>query len=118
MYGIGSPTPFVINILHARRITQPQRLKMDIPGDSGDDKPSYLVARFQIGSCKGPTSYAPAETVFHPDDIPFDKKANKNAVAKWKRTGACAQPPCACRAAAFRCRYRQQRLVSRRLPRT
>ena len=51
-------------------------------------EPTFLKARFQIGSCKGPTTYGPSETVFHPDDIPVDKKANKAFVNKWKRTDA------------------------------
>ena len=55
----------------------------------GAPKPrhTYLKARFQIGSCKGPTQYGAAEAVFHPDDIPAASKAAKASAIKWARGG-------------------------------
>ena len=47
----------------------------------------FLTAKFQIGSCKGPTNYSAQETVFHPDDVPATKKENKAFMKKWKRGG-------------------------------
>lgn len=49
---------------------------------------NFLTAKFQIGSCKGPTNYNAQETVFHPDDVPPAKKENKAFVKKWKRGGS------------------------------
>ena len=33
----------------------------------------YLKAKFQIGSCKGPTNFQVSQQVFHPDDVPPEK---------------------------------------------
>ena len=43
-----------------------------------DAKPKFLKARFQIGSCKGPSTFKAGEHVFHPDDIPAAKMKNKH----------------------------------------
>ncbi|KAJ1462931.1 hypothetical protein M885DRAFT_504382 [Pelagophyceae sp. CCMP2097] len=50
-----------------------------------DEPRAYLTAKFQIGSCKGPTSFQAAESVFHPDDVPTDRKQNKLDIDKFKR---------------------------------
>jgi hypothetical protein len=55
-------------------------------GELGTTK-KFLTAKFQIGSCKGPTNYNAQETVFHPDDVPALKKENKAFMKKWKRGG-------------------------------
>ena len=49
-----------------------------------DAKPKFLKARFQIGSCKGPSTFKAGEHVFHPDDIPAAKMKNKHDLRQWK----------------------------------
>ena len=49
-----------------------------------DTKPKFLKARFQIGSCKGPSNFKASEHVFHPDDIPAAKIKNKKDLRQWK----------------------------------
>jgi len=39
-----------------------------------NSKPAYLQSKFRIGSRKGQINYGHDETVFHPDDIPTEKK--------------------------------------------
>jgi hypothetical protein len=46
-------------------------------------KKAYLKAKFRVGSCKGPKNFESQETVFHPDDVPADKRANKMRVKKF-----------------------------------
>ena len=43
----------------------------------------YLKAKFRIGSCKGPKNFPFSETVFHPDDVPANKRENKMKVKKF-----------------------------------
>ncbi|KAJ8607166.1 hypothetical protein CTAYLR_007336 [Chrysophaeum taylorii] len=50
----------------------------------------FLKSKFQIGSCRGPLNYSQTETVFHPDDVPREKRGNKAQVHKWKRGGVSA----------------------------
>ena len=44
---------------------------------------SYLKAKFRVGSCKGPQNFPFQETVFHPDDVPPNKRANKVRIKKF-----------------------------------
>ena len=46
----------------------------------------YLKQTLRIGSCKGPISYDPAQTVFHHDDIPESKRERKREVRDWARS--------------------------------
>jgi len=56
-------------------------------GDAGDapvmEKRPYLKAKFRVGSCNGPKNFPSQETVFHPDDVPVDKRANKARVKEF-----------------------------------
>jgi len=45
----------------------------------------YLKAKFQIGSCKGPINFQVSQQVFHPDDVPPEKKSNRKEVKIWKQ---------------------------------
>jgi hypothetical protein len=44
---------------------------------------AFLKAKFRVGSCKGPKNFPSTETVFHPDDVPTDKRANKMKVKQF-----------------------------------
>jgi hypothetical protein len=50
------------------------------------NKPKFLKARIQIGSCKGPISYQAGQTVFHHDDIPEARRERKREVREWARS--------------------------------
>ena len=54
-------------------------------GRAGAHVPEGALSDRQL---QGPDHVWTGETVFHPDDIPVDKKANKAFVNKWKRTDA------------------------------
>ena len=55
----------------------------------------YLKAKFQIGSCKGPINFQVSQQVFHPDDVPPEKKNNRKEVKVWKQSNplSLAQKP-------------------------
>jgi len=50
-----------------------------------NSKPAYLQSKFRIGSRKGQINYGHDETVFHPDDIPTEKKKNREDVLEYKK---------------------------------
>jgi len=52
---------------------------------SDNPKPTFLQSKFQIGSRKGPINYGHTETVFHPDDISAEKKANRDDIMQYKK---------------------------------
>ena len=52
----------------------------------------FLKSKFQIGSCKGPRNFPFTETVFHPDDVPADRRANKMAVKAFLKPHRVGQP--------------------------
>eukprot|EP00639_Heterosigma_akashiwo_P016240 CAMPEP_0206383778 /NCGR_PEP_ID=MMETSP0294-20121207/14175_1 /ASSEMBLY_ACC=CAM_ASM_000327 /TAXON_ID=39354 /ORGANISM="Heterosigma akashiwo, Strain CCMP2393" /LENGTH=347 /DNA_ID=CAMNT_0053833949 /DNA_START=129 /DNA_END=1172 /DNA_ORIENTATION=- len=51
----------------------------------GNKEKKFLQPKFQIGSRKGPINYGHNETVFHPDDIPAEKKENRKQIIESKK---------------------------------
>jgi hypothetical protein len=53
---------------------------------SGNAGPTYLQAKIQIGSIKGPITYKREQQVFHHDDIPESRRNRKEEVKKWLKS--------------------------------
>lgn len=43
----------------------------------------FLKSKIQIGNSKGPIQYGPAQSVFHHDDVPENKRLRKEEVLQW-----------------------------------
>ena len=61
--------------------------------NSSKGEKEYLKAKFQIGSCKGPINFQVSQQVFHPDDVPPEKKSNRKEVKLWKQNNPLSLAP-------------------------
>lgn len=92
------PAPILTNdarLAKADKRSAPSPLLLSGTPSPLPESPKYLQAKFQVGSCKGPSKYGRKQAVFHHDDVPAAKAANVRELEAWKkeRSGNCGEEP-------------------------
>mmetsp|Transcript_55461 Transcript_55461/g.109960 ORF Transcript_55461/g.109960 Transcript_55461/m.109960 type:complete len:336 (+) Transcript_55461:64-1071(+) len=91
--GVLPLTDFAVEAVEDKFVA-PARLVMSGRPFTSPVTPTYLKAKYQVGSNTGPRNFQRKQTVFHKDYIPEAKLSNVAAVNAWKkeRSNKCGVP--------------------------